>query len=1438
MSTLQGYERHDSLSTGRVFDVYRATAPDGSAVVVKTPSSNYPEPGVLGRLRHEHDLLVSVSVPGVVAARGLLPVGVSLALVMDDAGAGSLGAAGSLTTGPFLRVALQLARALGELHAHGIIHRDVNPSNIVLAEVDGLSVATLVDFGLAVRLAAVPGRPQTPDRLEGTLPYLAPEQTGRTALGVDHRSDLYALGATYYTMLVGQPPFANQDPLELIHAHLARVAIPPHERIPDLAPTVSTIVMKLLEKAPEARYQTAEGLAHDLETALAGWDRDGRVPRFPLAQRDTPRAVRVPDRLYGREVEKAVLAQALSAAAEGRVRVVLISGAAGVGKSELARTLDPASAAVDARFCEGKFEALQRDLPFSALGRALGAAIQQLLAGSAQSVTTWQARLATLRAEAMVSAAVVPELHLLLGPLPEPPEVGAAEAAARLTMALCDILACLHSHRPMVLFLDDLQWADRASLAVLERVGLAGEGRLLLVGSWRPGEVGAEHALTATLRAWEAVELDVVRIELGPLEQPSVAQLVADALRRTPDAVGPLAHAIVRSTAGNPFFVRRLLLELCRRGVVHLDDDAGVWTWDDSALANLDVADNVADFMAYSLDRLCAQTRTVLERAAIMGGEVELGALAQVAQLDRSAVVEALWPAVAEGLLVPLNGAERLPRGVGLQDEGFAGSTASWRFIHDRVHEAALARIPESERPALHHRAGRALLDQTDDARLSERLFEVVDHLAAGRHCLVDDAGRREFIGLALQAGRRAVASASQDIALRYADAAASVLPSDATPKERFDVERAQATFSYLSGDHDRARIHLDAADALANTREERCALYGLRVVQATVVGDYAAALDWGRQGLSLLGHALPEDDLAAVTAAEQAALTDRLSDGSVDLLGLPVMHDPVSLTAMRLLSQIATPAYIAQPSLFALIPTRMALLSLDKGNAAQSAYAYTFCGMLCATQREDYALGHAMGTAGVALAWHNDDPTETCRTLHTFGSHVNHWGAHLRTSRPLLLEAHRAGIASGDLQFATYAYSGLVIHWYVTGVPLNDVLADCRACLAFSRRTSNQVVVDVQLSYRQAIRALQGATSGPTSMDEDGFDEAAHRYSIAERPVERAFYEVRKLELAYLHGDLDAAADHARRAHEGIAHAAGIVVVVELAFYEALTSVGLARRHPGQHAALLGSAHALADQFERWARAPGEDGNLTAISPGDRLGSVGVTLTTAAGRLPRQLRTPARPRKRRDRARGGQAAGGAGSLCRGDRGRKARRVPTVRGARRAARCRLPWRPRLGAHRAGPPAGGRHRVAAVGRRRARGRPRVHPTGDLRSAAQLDRSFRTEVLEHEPPRRGGAEPAQERGGHRRRSGPGRPAAQAAAHRARGCGRPPRRHHPRGAGRAVRPRGRPQGWSRGHPRPQRPGCRRRRARRHRSIRASHPSPPGPQRRLRLGPVRQRP
>lgn len=1097
-----GYHLVKELFRGRRTTVYRGTAlRDRAAVVVKVSTAG----GLSGRdalrLRREFEMTSSLAAPGAVRPLEVVQSESGLAIVFADDGMVSLDRLmkrGRLSLAACLTVGARAAEVLAQLHAEGVVHKDIKPSNILVS--DDLDRVKITDFGIASRHVSERQHPLSPSRLEGTLAYMAPEQTGRVARGLGPHSDLYAIGVTLYQMLTGKLPFGADDAMELIHCHIAVAATPVHVRVPEVPPAVSAIVARLMAKTAEERYRSALGLQADLETALRQLQQLGRIDEFALGREDIPTDLRVPEQLFGRDPELAILQQALDAACRGGRELALVAGAPGIGKSALITELLRPLLLRGAAFGAGKFEQYKRDIPYHALVQALAGLFVQLSVAPLARQETWrEAIFRNTRGNGRVLTELASEAELLIGPQPIVEALPPPQAEARFSMVLRGFLrAVADEHQPVVLFLDDLQWSDAATLRVLESVLEDSElTHFLLLAAYRDADPGTGHSTVVTRGRLQSLAQGHWSVELGPLGHASIVQMLAATFCSPPERLHALARSIHDKTGGNPFFVHQFLVALCRKGLVTLDTTVRQWTWDEAAIAALPVTDNVVDLVCQRIAALDVEVRDTITAAACLGATFGVHLLARVREKSVAAVARALGDALQTGLVRPLDASWKylhLDSGQAPDATALGSEDVAFAFVHDRIQQAAASLLQPEQAAALHVAVGRLLLADLRDDDPGDRLFPVVEHLNP-HHARLTPQERAALAVWNLRAAHRALASTAWDIAASCARAGIDLLAPDAwqrTPELPRDLYMAAAQSAFLCGDFENSDRLLSVVFERTPRLVDKMAACQLQVVLYNTQIRLEEAVAAGLRGLALAGLSVPSRPGPVSVGVQALRLRHQMRGALQDLESLPEMTRAEDIAACDIVTSLGPVMYFLDQNLLAWVVSRIGLLVLTRGVSASAAFVLSSLVFVWVKGFDDYELADEVSSFAVRLQERIGRPDLRGAVGTMYGGFAHSWRHRQHTTRPILARAFDDAAQVGDLTFAGYASNMRTLLSFTTGEPVDDALRLCEDYLSFSRGAHLEFSIGYLELARQTLRCLQGATERLSSLDAPGFDEAA----------------------------------------------------------------------------------------------------------------------------------------------------------------------------------------------------------------------------------------------------------------------------------------------------------------------------------------------------------
>ena len=1026
--------------------------------------------------------------------------------------------------GEFLQLAVGLALAVRRLHERGVIHKDIKPAHILMDRASG--DVWLTGFGIAARPTQTVA-PLGSGEIEGTFAYMAPEQTGRVNRSIDSRADLYAIGVTLYELLSGTLPFNASSPSEWIHSHVARPVPPLPGEVPQ---QIAAIVLRLLSKSADDRYQTAAGLEADLRACLTDWRSIGRINRRPLGSEEAARELAIPEQLYGRAAPSKLLRDAYERVRGGATELVLVCGYSGMGKSALVDELAHALVPSSVRLARGKFDQYKRDIPYATLAEALQSLILQILQEPDAEVDRWRKALSdAVGSNGALLASLAPEVALLLGPQSPVVEVSIEEARHRFQLLVQRVLAVFaRPEHPLVLFLDDLQWADRATLELLRYILDTGVRHLLLIGAYRDNEVSAAHPLQRTLEGIRKSGATIRFIELNALPVSEIAHLLSDALTSEISLVTPLAQLVHEKTGGNPFFVIQFTFALRDDGLLAFDTNALCWSWDVNRIRARGFTDNLAEFMVAKIGRLPLATRELLKRFACFGRAVPAASLATLSEQSEIEIEQALKDALQAGLVVR--------------------SGASYRFPHDRVQEASHALASEPERVDIHLAIARHLLD-LDESRRDERLFEVVNHFNHSCAAIRSVAERRQVAELNLHAAKRAMAAVAFESAAVYLVAGAAILGDGAWDAEYeliFELTLQRANCEYLTGELRPAEERLEALVSRARSTLDRCSVACLQAAVYLTSNQseksIRACLDQLRE-FGIDWQPRPTDD---VVQLEYDLLLSRLPGGAPEgLAGLPVMDDPEWRACMDVLLALEPAAVFSDRRLHDLGVLRMANLSIEHGNCEASALGYAELSMVLGPRFADRKLSFRFGQLGRELVERLGFVRYAGRVFNVIAYHVTPWLEPIPAAQALMRRALVIAVEAGDLTFRSYCLVHLVQLALAAGDPLDELQRDAESALAFARKSNFELMIHCLVGLLTVIELMRGAAPSVTvdlqRLQEPGLAIAA------------AFFWIRQLQAHVVAGDSVAALQALEKARPVIWTVPTFFDEVEYHFYGAL---------------------------------------------------------------------------------------------------------------------------------------------------------------------------------------------------------------------------------------------------------------------------------------------
>ncbi len=1176
------YESHHT----QVFRAIRTN--DWSRVILKTPVAKYPSADELSRYRREYEILNSVhDLPGVINVHDLAPSQHSLLLVEEDCGGRPLTQtikSSEFDAALYLEIAIKLAHVLGELHQRCIIHKDINPANILWCTEQ--RDIKLIDFSISSLLSQEYHDFQSPGQLEGTYAYISPEQTGRVNRPLDYRSDLYSFGITLYQMFTGALPFSGDQGIEFVHAHIALQAVPPHEVNDAVAAVISRIIMKLMSKMADDRYQSAWGVKHDLQHCLQQLQETGRIEEFELGQQDHSPILRIPQKLYGREREINSIIAAFDRAGQGRAELLLVSGYSGTGKSALVHEVHKPLTEKRGLYVAGKFDQYQRGVPFYAWRQAIEEFALLLLKEDETSIGRWRSKICSgLGNIGKVITDFAPSLELIIGEQPAVPELSGEQALNRFNYAFqAFIKAVSTKEHPLVIFIDDWQWADVASISLLKLLMGETENRyLMIIGAWRDNEVDGTHPFSVALDEIMRSPAAVSAIQLGNLQPLHVRDFICDALNR-PAAVDELVELVYDKTRGNAFFLIQFLKNLYQDSLLHFDSERLRWHWELSEIRARNITANVVELMATAIGRLEPATREALKFAASIGNRFELEILSIILNQSARTTAEMLDIALREGVIRPLGGNYQL---AGYREEM---TGVAYQFIHDQVQQAAYSLIEPQNRTQAHMDIALALLNTLDEEEQYRRIFEIANHLNVAAERFTSDEQKQLLLELNLRAGKRAKETTAYTPALRYFKTALAHLPADSWEHDRelaAELYLLAAETAFLTMQYDDMERWLDEILKYADTPLLRASVYEIRLQACISQNRLNDAVDAALYALRLLGVTLPSRPNSLQVLINLLKTKWVLRGRSFDdLLNLPKMEDPVRLKVMSLLGLTIPPAYWTSQELVALIVFQMLQESVAHGYSPNTGYAFSWWGITLGGILGDLQAGYAFGDFGVTIA--REHGLNLQRPQFFQGWITRQFIHPIKESIPILFESYSMALEKGDFEYASYALNNYQQAKFHSGQPLPKLLDE----MGESHHHLENFKVGSSLYWHsiwwQTALNLQNQTEEPTVLEGEAYRESVSLQQHLE--VEDAstlfLLYTAKLMLCIFFGEDERSLEYAGQARRYLKGGAGMYAFVLFHLYE---SIALLRNLSGispltRHKRLRG-VKANLKRLQRWAR-------------------------------------------------------------------------------------------------------------------------------------------------------------------------------------------------------------------------------------------------------------
>jgi len=1190
------------------------------SVIIKVLQNPYPSARELAQFRNQYSITQSLSIPGIPRPLALKPWHNRYALITEDFNGVSLqrhietrSRRATQQLVDTLQVGIQLCDLLHELGQHQIIHKDIKPANILIQPES--QQIQLIDFSIASQLPKETQGVQSPNKLEGTLAYIAPEQTGRMNRAIDYRTDFYSLGVTLYELLTGQLPFQTTDSMALIHCHIAKVPTPPHQ-INNTPAMVSAVVLKLMSKNAEDRYQSALGIQHDLSKCLEQIVRTGDVAAFSLGEQDSSDRFSISEKLYGREQEVECLIEAYERIVSGAIstELMLVAGSSGMGKTVVINEVHKPLTRQQGYFIRGKFDQLNRNSPLSAILQAVQSLLTQVLTEPDEQVARKRQQvLAALGEDAQRLVEVIPELETLIGVQPAVPELSAAEAQSRFNALFQKFVSVFAEQaRPLVLFLDDLQWIDLASLQLLQQL-IEQQKHLLILGAYRENEVSSAHPFMQMIETIKPAA-SVTCLELSPLSVEETSRLVADTLHCSNGRAQPISTLIYRRTKGNPFFTTQFLKSLYEEGHIRFNQSKGTWECDIEKVSQLSFSDDVVDFLIQKLEKLPAETQNLLAIAACIGNRFSLSTLAIAAQKDPEETAQQLWVSLEAELIVPEEGVcapyENQQNPIdqaavssshhAAATDAAATQAKTYRFLHDRVQQAAYALIAEEaeQKQRTHLTIGRRLLNDsrlgttdildTTDLIKTDSLFEIVGHLNKGitllKNSADSDAEQQQLVRLNLMAAEKAKASSDYPTALKCYCIGIGLLKENSWTQSyglTCKLYQSAAEAALLAGNFEKMEAWADAVLQQATTPIDSAKAYEIKIQAANSQAQFLHAIAITKEALAPFGVTLPESPVPAdIQQAFQATIGSLAEKDIAELANLPAMTSQEHIAIMRLTSAVLPAAFLGMPPLFPLLICIQIRNLIKHGNAPSSAYSYAAYGLLLNIILNDLETAQQFSQLAIGLV--NESPSKNLQsqTYFVVATFITHHISHIKAAHQRLIQSYQLGLESGNQEYVGYSAYHICNNAYLMGTTLGGLKSSIEAyCQVLSKLNQTTTLNYCKMAYQAVLNltdmpaddalaeapSYQSKTIEPTDshrsyarLQGTGFDEiAAVPLMQAENNITGLYtLYIHKLMLSFIFGEISAAQTISQQIQPYLAGGDGFSIKPLFYFYESLTAL------------------------------------------------------------------------------------------------------------------------------------------------------------------------------------------------------------------------------------------------------------------------------------------
>jgi predicted ATPase/signal transduction histidine kinase/tRNA A-37 threonylcarbamoyl transferase component Bud32 len=1197
LTLLPGYQIDSLVQESADSFIYRGYRElDAQPIILKVLKPDYCTPIELARYQREYSIIRHLNFEGVIQAYKLEQYQKTLVLILEDFSGKPLSfwiEKKQVALSDFLKIAIQTTEVLGRVHELSIIHQNINPANILFDPTSGK--IKLIDFGMALEMSRESLPVQTTRGFEENLAYISPEQTGRMNRVLDYRTDFYSLGVTFYELVVGHPPFESLDPMELIHSHIALIPKSPHHMDSNIPKSVSDIIMKMLEKAAENRYQSAWGIEADLVLCLMQFEATGIIEDIVPGENDIMRNFKVSHKFYGRERESDRLLAAFdrllsrsknyivdqnlldinktehdsifslqpsnSTLPNSTMEIILIEGEEGIGKSALVAEIHKTVSQTKAYFISGQFKPNRSDRPVDALVIAFQDFLKQLLTESEDQLAIWKSRfLKTIGNRQKIVIEAIPELKLILGESVSNSESRSCKSCLKKMLQDLMFEIC-RSQYPIVLFLDNFQWIDLDFVNFIEQlIGNNQFPNILVIGAFRSGNNQENHFKKMIVDRIQKQGCKINFINLDPLDIEPVSHLIADTLYADLASVKSLTQITLEKTQGNPFYIHQFLTRAYTEKALLFDNQSLSWQWDIQKIENIEIADNVVRSTISKFESLLPETKSILEQASCLGLSFDLNLILKLHHGSKALILRSIEEAVSNQIIV----SNKLTDSI--RDEVDFNRENNYRFIDNKILENINNRLDEDTKKSIRLTIGKGLIElcpNIENAHI-DSVFKIADHCNYSSDIVIDLEEKLKIAAVNLEAAKRAKALMKYDLARSYAIAGISIVPEEiwtARQDLAFNLHKERAEIEYLKGNMEGSKILVEHLIDRATSVLEKAEFENILISQYTLTSQYDQAIKIGIKALHFLGVDLSKHDLASELKKEAETLKIQLSKLEFEKLKTyPCLSDPKLEMVMKLLHSLAASTAFVDRTLFSLTIVKMVNLSISYGYVPETAIAYAAYGMLEATMFNNANLGYEFAILGIELSEKIGTAAYKCQVLMRLGVNIAPWTKSIEISLKIIEKGIHAGLEANDFQFSGYSFAYKVLFWLYSGKNLKDLLFELLQVSDFCRKHKIHWSSELIESARIPIFNLCGKTVSSLNFTTESWSETDYIKNCQERQNWSALacYYTYKSQVLYLYGEYELALQCVHQAEAFLDSIWSTITLVEHQFYYALSLAAL----------------------------------------------------------------------------------------------------------------------------------------------------------------------------------------------------------------------------------------------------------------------------------------